>query len=68
VFELDLGSVRVPPIVALLGSSVLFGLCLLGLHWRERDLQEQAAALQAEADRATKAAIEKSPDKVEEPV
>jgi hypothetical protein len=69
VFELDLGSVRVPPIVALLGSSILFGLCLLGLHWRERDLQEQAAALQAEADRATRAAIEKAPEeKVEEPV
>jgi hypothetical protein len=68
VFERDLGSVRVPPIVALLGSSVLFGLCLLGLHWRERDLQEQAAALQAEADQATKAAADTSPAKVEEPV
>jgi hypothetical protein len=68
VFERDLGSVRVPPVVALLGSSVLFALCLLGLHWRERDLQEQAAALQAEADQATKDAAEKSPAKVEEPV
>jgi hypothetical protein len=64
VFEYDLGSVRVPPFVALVGSSILFVLCLLGLHWRERDLQEQAAALQAEADRATKAAIERAPEKV----
>ena len=53
VFERDLGSVRVPPFVALVGSSILFILCLLGLHWRERDLQERAAAEQAEADRAT---------------
>jgi hypothetical protein len=64
VFERDLGSVRVPPFVALLGSSVLFILCLLGLHWRERDLQRQAAALQAEAENATAAAIERAPEKV----
>ncbi len=64
VFERDLGSVRVPPFVALLGSSVLFILCLLGMHWRERDLQEQAAKVQAEAERATNAAIERTPEKV----
>ena len=64
VFERDLGSVRVPPFVALVGSSILFILCLLGLHWRERDLQEQAAAAQAEADRATTAALERIPEKV----
>jgi hypothetical protein len=64
VFERDLGSVRMPPLVALLGSSVLFILCLLGLHWRERDLQEQAAKVAAEAERATKAAIERTPEKV----
>ena len=68
VLELDLGSVRVPPFVALIGSSILFGLCLLSLHWRERDLQAQAAALQAEADRATKDAADRTPEKVEEPV
>jgi hypothetical protein len=44
VLERDLGSLRVPPFVALLASSLLFGLCLLALHWRERDLQEAAAA------------------------
>jgi hypothetical protein len=64
VFERDLGSVRVPPFVALVGSSVLFILCLLGLHWRERDLQEQAARLQAEAENATTTAIERTPEKV----
>ena len=64
VFERDLGSVRVPPFVALIGSSILFILCLLGLHWRERDLQEQAAARQAEADRANAPALERIPEKV----
>ena len=64
VFERDLGSVRVPPLVALVGSSILFILCLLSLHWRERDLQEQAAALQAEADRTTGGAVERIPEKV----
>lgn len=64
VFERDLGSVRVPPFVALVGSSVLFLLCLLSLHWRERDLQEQAAKVQAEAERTTAAAIERTPEKV----
>jgi hypothetical protein len=68
VLELDLGSVRVPPIVAFIGSSILFGLCLLSLHWRERDLQAQAAALQAEADRATKDAADRTPAQIEEPV
>lgn len=63
VFERDLGSVRVPPFVALIGFSILFALCLLSLHWRERDLQEKAAALQAEAERAT-AAAELTPEKV----
>lgn len=64
VFERDLGSVRVPPFVALLGSSVLFILSLLGLHWRERDLQEQAAKVQAEAERATAGELERTPEKV----
>ncbi|HZR14083.1 MAG TPA: hypothetical protein VFC33_12630 [Acidimicrobiia bacterium] len=48
VFELDLGSMRVPPLVVFFASVVLFALSLLGLHWRERDLQEMAA----EAERA----------------
>lgn len=62
VFERDLGSVRAPPVVAFLGFSILFALCLLSLHWRERDLQAQAAALQAEAERAITAAD--TPEKV----
>jgi hypothetical protein len=44
VLERDLGSLRIPPFVAFLGSSILFGLTLLALHWRERDLQQAAAA------------------------
>lgn len=46
VLERDLGSIRVPPMVAFGGTTLLFilGLCLL--HWREKDEQdaEQRAA------------------------
>ena len=40
VMERDLGSIRVPPLVAFGSTTLLFilGLCLL--HWRERDEQE----------------------------
>jgi hypothetical protein len=64
VLERDLGSLRVPPFVAFIAFSLLFGLTLLSLHWRERDLQEQAARaaeVDATADTATV-------DKVPEPV
>jgi hypothetical protein len=40
VFERDLGSVRVPPLVAFGASTLLFVLGLLMLHWRERDEHE----------------------------
>lgn len=40
VLSRDLGSVRVPPMVAFGASVLLFGLGLLLLHWRERDEQE----------------------------
>jgi hypothetical protein len=39
VLERDLGSLRVPPIVAWISAVLLFGLGLLSLHWRERDEQ-----------------------------
>ncbi len=42
ILERDLGSLRIPPIVAWISAVVLFGLGLLALHWREKD--EQAAA------------------------
>ncbi len=64
VFERDLGSVRVPPFVALCASAILFTLSLLSLHWRERDLQEQAAAAQAEADAKAGTDVERIPEKV----
>ena len=60
----DLGSLRVPPFVAFLAFSLLFGLTLLSLHWRERDLQEAAARVAGEADAITKAAAESTPEPV----
>ncbi|MGZ4676399.1 MAG: hypothetical protein ACXV8Y_07705 [Acidimicrobiia bacterium] len=47
VLERDLGSLRVPPLVGFLAFSLLFGLSLQCLHWRERDLQEAAKAATA---------------------
>jgi hypothetical protein len=46
----DLGSLRVPAFVAFFMSSILFGLGLLALHWREKDenaLEEAAKAAAA---------------------
>jgi hypothetical protein len=63
VLRRDLGSLRVPPLVAFLAFSLLFGLTLLALHWRERDLQE-AARVTDEANAITKAAAESTPEKV----
>jgi hypothetical protein len=42
VLSKDLGQLRLPPILAFISSAVLFGLGLLGLHWRERDEAERA--------------------------
>ena len=44
VLERDLGSLRVPPLVAFIASVLLFGLGLVALHWRERDEQEAEKA------------------------
>jgi hypothetical protein len=44
VLHRDLGSLRVPPFVALGMSVILFGVGLLALHWRERDEMEAEAA------------------------
>ena len=63
VLRRDLGSLRVPPFVAFIAFSLLFGLTLLALHWRERDLQE-AARVTDEADAITKAAAESTPEPV----
>ena len=52
VLEKNLGSLRLPPIVAFISSILLFGLGLLALHWRERDeaeAEERAAAAAAPA-------------------
>jgi len=37
VLERDLGSIRLPPFMALTAFSILFGLGLLSLHWYEKD-------------------------------
>lgn len=37
ILEKDLGSLRQPPLFLFLGSSVLFLVFLLSLHWREQD-------------------------------
>jgi hypothetical protein len=42
VLKKDLGQLRLPPILAFIAAWVLFGLGLLGLHWRERDETERA--------------------------
>jgi hypothetical protein len=42
ILERDLGSLRIPPMVAWISAVLLFGLGLLALHWREKD--EMAAA------------------------
>jgi hypothetical protein len=47
VLEFDLGSVRLPPFVAFVISGLAFGLGLLMLHWREKDLAEAKAAAEA---------------------
>jgi len=44
VLERNLGSLRLPPFVAFLSVSILFGLGLLSLHWFERDRQRAAKA------------------------
>ncbi len=41
--ERDLGSVRVPPMIVLIVSSLLFLLSLLSLHWYEKDRNAVAA-------------------------
>jgi hypothetical protein len=57
VLERDLGSLRVPPLVVVICSSILFALCLLSLHWRERDQQEAAAAAERAAGSSTPAPV-----------
>ena len=56
VLKRDLGSLRVPPIVAWISSILLFGLGLLLLHWREKD--ERAAKRQATAEAEAEATTE----------
>src|SRR5262245_44521346 len=52
VLSRDLGSLRVPPIVAFISSVLLFCLGLLALHWREKDIRAQKKAAADAADGA----------------
>ncbi|MCU1449418.1 MAG: hypothetical protein JWP02_1588 [Acidimicrobiales bacterium] len=47
VVERDLGSVRVPPMIVFIVSSLLFLLSLLSLHWYEKDRNAAALARSA---------------------
>jgi hypothetical protein len=64
VLERDLGSLRVPPFVVFIASSILLALTLLAMHWRERDMQEAAARLAGEAEAITKAAADRDVETV----
>lgn len=41
ILEKDLGSLRQPPLFLFFGSSALFAIFLLALHWREKDSEEK---------------------------
>jgi hypothetical protein len=59
VLEKDLGSLRFPPFMTMIASAILFVLSLLGMHWRERDLQELAAReSEDESDDKTPATVD----------
>lgn len=59
VLEKDLGSLRFPPFMTMVASAILFVLSLLGLHWRERDLQELAASEESDdSDDKTPATVD----------
>jgi len=66
VLRRDLGSLRVPPIVAFVSSLLLFGLGLLLLHWREKDeraleREQESAAPRAKASEEAESSV---PEKV----
>lgn len=44
--------------MTMIASAILFVLSLLGLHWRERDLQELAASESDESDDTTPATVD----------
>jgi hypothetical protein len=51
VIKYDYGTLRLPPFVVLVITTILFLLGLLMLHWREKDLQAAKAAEEAEKAR-----------------
>ena len=65
IMEYDYGSLRFPPFVALVSSSILFVLGLLALHWREKDERAAEKAKQAATQIGSGGRTE---DRVPEPV
>ena len=63
VLAYDYGSLRFPPFVAFICSVILFGLGLLGLHWRERDERALEKA-KAEAGSEPERAVARTPEPV----
>jgi len=63
VLAYDYGSLRFPPFVAFIASVILFGLGLLGLHWRERDERALEKA-KAEAGSEPEQAVARTPEPV----
>jgi hypothetical protein len=58
ILQRDLGSLRIPALVAFSIFLISFILGLLMLHWRERDEQEaEAAAAKAEAEKSAPVAV-----------
>jgi hypothetical protein len=51
VAKFDYGTLRLPPFLVIVISGILFGLGLLGLHWREKD------EMAAEAEKAAQVAV-----------
>ena len=51
VIKYDYGTLRLPPFIVLVITALLFGLGLLGLHWREKDEYAAEQAAKEEAGR-----------------
>jgi len=65
IMSYNYGSLRFPPFVALVCSSILFVLGLLALHWREKD---ERAAEKAKKAAAELSAAPRTEDRTPEPV
>lgn len=60
ILSREFGSLRIPPFVTFVLSSILFALGLLSLHWREKDERAAAAAAQVPTGTVTPAPVSTS--------